>query len=66
MDKGKPISSEERTKAVAAILARGVARAKEARRHAEHLTPQESCPQSQIPLELPGETRLSVATGSGG
>ncbi len=66
MDAIRPLTAEERAKAIASLLARGVIRARDARQAAAKLAAPESYPQSQIPLELSVETRLSVATGSGG
>lgn len=78
-DSRSSLSVEQRRTEVAALLARGVLRAVRARRAEETIAPstatiiscavpapRESSPQSQIPLELSAETRLSVATGSGG
>lgn len=55
------MTSDERRREVAGILAQGLVRCVRASRAGDSATIDASAEDSQIPLDLPAETRLSVA-----
>lgn len=60
------LTAEERRRRVAAILAKGVIRWHQRAKTAGLTHAQKSARNPRISLELPGETRLSVAQGTRG
>ncbi len=57
---------DQRRRAVAAILAQGVLRYRRVAKLALQAVNPDSSPQCEKGLDLPAETRLSVANGAGG
>ena len=55
------MTSDERRREVAGILAQGLLRCVRASRAGDSVTTDASAEDAQIPLDIPAETRLSVA-----
>ena len=60
------LSPDDRRRAVAAVLAKGLARWRKRAKAAGFMPAQESPPVGESRLELPGETRLSVSDRTAG
>ena len=58
------LTPDERRRRVAAILVKGVTRWRRRAKAGGLMHAQESSPERRIPLELPGETRLSGSDGT--